>query len=189
MFDEVGDEALLRRFLNGEEEMFETLAKRYAEPLLGFFFRRTGNLHASEDLLQETLIRIYQKGRSFRGEGSLRSWVYTMALNLARSRGRSRARIPVSNARGEDASGPMESISNGRPDPGESAGLAELGDTIRAAVHSLPEMQQEVFILRHYQNLPFAEIAGALNISPGASRAHMHRALAGLREKLGFLRL
>jgi RNA polymerase sigma-70 factor (ECF subfamily) len=189
MFDEVGDETLLQRFLDGEEEMFDVLAERHAESLLGFFIRRTGSVHASEDLVQETLIRIYRKGRGFRGEGSLRSWIYAVALNLARSRGRRPALPTATGAEGNDRVAPAESIPNGRPDPAENAGLGELGETIREAVRSLPEKQQEVFLLRHYQDLPFAEIAKAMDISPGASRAHMHRALASLRTKLGFLRL
>ncbi|MHC4598488.1 MAG: RNA polymerase sigma factor [Planctomycetota bacterium] len=168
MIDEVGDEALLRRFLD---------------------VRRTGSVHVSEDLLQETLIRVYRKGRSFRGEGSLRSWIYSVALNLARSRGRSAGRRPAHQSSVDATAAPAEEIANGRPDPAERASRAELGEAIRKAVHALPDMQQEVFILRHYQDLPFPEIAKALDVSPVTCRTHMHRALASLREKLGFLQL
>ncbi|MHC5039144.1 MAG: RNA polymerase sigma factor [Planctomycetota bacterium] len=163
--------------------MFEGLAKRYADPLLGFFFRRTRDLQTSEDLLQETFVRVFRKARTFRGEGSFRGWMYTIALNLLRS---------SHSGKGDEMGGDkeaLEAVPNGRGGPETGPQAKELGEAIRKAVTGLPPRQRDVFILRQYQELPFDDVAAALGITSGAARAHMHRALETLRRQLRFLDL
>jgi RNA polymerase sigma factor (sigma-70 family) len=187
MHENRSDEDLIRGIARGRIDMFETMARRHADPLFGFLFRRTGDAQLAEDLLQETLLRLHRHAGAFQGLGSGRGWLYAVASNLASSAlssGMSRARRAAAGG----AAG-LETVPNGKPGPESHADREETAEAIRKAVAELPERQQEVFLLRAYQELPFDEIAGSLGITAGAARATMHKALETLRQKLKFLEL
>ncbi|MCU0722817.1 MAG: RNA polymerase sigma factor [Planctomycetes bacterium] len=185
MHEQLSDETLIRGTARGRTDMFETLVRRHADALYGFLVRRTGDAHLAEDLLQETLLRAHSHAGQFRGEGSGRGWLHAVAAHLAFSALASGRRGPPRRAKaGADGA---EGVANGRPGPEARAEEGETAEAVRKAVGELPDRQQEVFLLRVYQELPFEEIARALGITAGAARAHMHKALAELRKRLRFL--
>ena len=185
MHEHLSDEDLIRGTAHGRTDMFEALVRRHADALYGFLVRRTGDAGLAEDLLQETLLRAHGHACRFRGEGSGRGWLHAVAANLASSAlasGTGRAR----RLRRAEGTG-LEAVPNGKPGPEARADGEETAGAIRRAVGELPERQQDVFLMRAYQDLPFDEIARSLGITAGAARAHMHKALAALRGKLKFL--
>ena len=70
--------------------MFEELVHRYEQPLAGFFYRSIGDRRRSEELFQETFLKVYRKAHTFRGEAPFKSWLYTVARNLCKNEYRRR---------------------------------------------------------------------------------------------------
>jgi len=169
------DEDLLLAAGRGDGAAFQTLVSRYADELLGFFRRRSGD-EAAEDLLQETLLRLHKAAPRFVPQATFRTYLYTIARNLALNFRRD-ARPSVA-LKPETSAGTPEEL----PDPLESA---ERAARVRRAVESLSDPLRDVVLLRHYQGLSFREIADVLRIPEGTAMRRMSDALLRLREDLG----
>jgi RNA polymerase sigma-70 factor (ECF subfamily) len=168
------DEELLLAAGRGDGAAFQALVSRYAEGLLGYFRRRAGD-EAAEDLLQETLLRLHKAAARFVPQATFRTYLYTIARNLALNYRRDLRRSVALDSEGTAV--PPERP----PDPLESA---ERSDRVRRAVESLSEPLRDVVLLRHYQGLSFREIAGVLGIPEGTAMRRMSDALLRLRGTL-----
>jgi RNA polymerase sigma-70 factor (ECF subfamily) len=162
------DEELVGRLAEGHEPALRELLERYERPLSSFLYRQTGGRDV-EDLYQETWIRVTRHAASFDRSKRFSTWLFQIAVNLARDWHRMRAR--------ED----------GRPVPVEDAAATNVARTearidARRLLEQLPEMQREVVILRYYHDLTEEEVAGVLECPKGTVKSRMHNALARLSE-------
>lgn len=153
------DEASIRAFLSGA----------YPRIVAGIALV-TGSRPAAEDVVQEALVRAWE--RSLRGEpiDRLEAWVTTVAMNLARSRLR-RLRAEW-RARGRVALTPVAMPEVERVD-------------LRRALEALPRRQREVTVLHYYLDLDVVEVARILGVSVGAVKASLHWARRALARSLG----
>jgi RNA polymerase sigma-70 factor (ECF subfamily) len=161
-----------RALAQGDPAAFEALV-RETRPSLGTFLRRLcPSPQDAEDIVQETYLRVYQHRQRYDARCSVKTWMYTIALNLLRDRARRRgsARLQGDVAAHLPVDRRLEK--------------EELAERIRRLVQSLPEGQREVFTLYRYEGLPYDEIARMLEISVGAVKAQMHHALRKIREGL-----
>ncbi|MHC4919419.1 MAG: RNA polymerase sigma factor, partial [Planctomycetota bacterium] len=78
------EEKLLSRLRAGDPAAFQTLVRPHLGALLALSRRLTGDAHWAEDLVQETLVRAFRSRAGFRGEASLRTWLFKIQLRLAR---------------------------------------------------------------------------------------------------------
>jgi RNA polymerase sigma-70 factor (ECF subfamily) len=169
------DEDLLRAAGGGDARSFRALVERYSGELYGYFRRRAGE-EAAEDLLQETLIRLHRAAPRFVPQSTFRTFLYTIARNLALNHLRDRRPSadldsrPAPAARG--------------PSPSESIESDERARTVRRAVEGLSDALRDVVLLRHYQGLSFREIAAILEIPDGTAMRRMADAHVRLRENL-----
>jgi RNA polymerase sigma-70 factor (ECF subfamily) len=161
----------------GDPGAFEALV-RETRPALGTFLRRLcPSPQDAEDIVQETYLRVYQHRHRYDGRGSVKTWMYSIALNLLRDRARKKksaslredipARLPVDRRLEKE----------------------ELAEQIRRLVQSLPDGQREIFTLYRYEGLPYDDIARMLGLSVGTVKAQMHHALQKIRaglEPLGY---
>jgi len=182
------DESLMIDFVAGDEKAFESLVRRYESALVSFLFRYLGDGADAEEVFQEAFIRVYTKRERFDSDRKFKTWLYTIALNLARTRLKRKRSAPLV-AREEDYGGSQDKIvlEGEAPEeysPDRSQEARELGEMVRAAVASLPQKQREVFMLFQYQGLNYAEIASILGRPVGTIKSQMHYAVAALREKL-----
>jgi RNA polymerase sigma-70 factor (ECF subfamily) len=182
------DESLMVDFVAGDEKAFESLVRRYESPLVSFLFRYLGDGADAEEVFQEAFIRVYTKRERFDAGRKFKTWLYTIALNLARTRLKRKRSAPLV-AREEDYGGSRDKIvlegeapEEYSPDRNQEA--RELGEMVRVAVASLPQKQREVFMLFQYQGLNYAEIGSILGRPVGTIKSQMHYAVAALREKL-----
>lgn len=182
------DESLLAGFLKGEERAFEKLVRRYEGPLQGFLFRFLGDSQEAEEIFQEAFVRVYANARRFDPSRKFKTWLYTIALNLARTALKRRRSAPVL-AREDTAGGTQDKIVLEGEAPEEYSPERvhenrEIAELVKEAVMSLPQRQREVFVLFQYQGLSYAEIATALARPLGTVKSQMHYAVIALREKL-----
>jgi RNA polymerase sigma-70 factor (ECF subfamily) len=182
------DESLLAEFLRGRKQPFALLVKRYELPLLNFIYRYTHDREESEDIFQETFMRVARRARSFNPQMTFKTWLYTIALNLCRTRAKKRLNMPflASEQPGADREEKSCFELSAAPESLPEMPLSgkELAGRIAEAVNSLSAKHREVFILYQYQNFSYEEIARLLNRPLGTIKSQMHYAVAYMKEKL-----
>jgi RNA polymerase sigma-70 factor (ECF subfamily) len=184
----------------GDEAAFASLLDRYHGPLFRLAMGYLRDRDAAEDAVQETWLQVLAGLDRFEGRSSLKTWVFGILLNVARSRRRRESRLlPFTSLlrRDEPGSGPIVDAdrfnANGRwtslPDNWE--GLPEsrllsrevLG-RVGAAIDELPPKLREVIVLHDVAGLPSAAVAGLLGISGVNQRVRLHRARGHVRRAL-----
>ncbi len=180
------DEQLMLRFQGGEAGAFELLLRRHRGPAFSFLCRLTGDRPRAEDLLQETWLRVVAAAPRWEPRARFRTWLYTVARNLAadEARRRSLRRTDPLDAPGPGGASPADAMADGGPGPDRAADGALLRPRLEAALAALPEEQREVFLLREYAGVPFAEIAEITGVPAPTVKSRMRYALEGLRRAL-----
>ena len=186
---------------SGDETAFAELVRRYHAPLLRFALSYVKDREAAEDVVQEAWLTCLKNLDRFEGRSTLKTWIFGIAMNIARSRRRKESRIlPFASLWRRDPSDsrsptvePRRFGEDGmwlaRPDPWsnlpESTILGrETLDRVKAAIDELPAKQREVIILRDVAGLDGAEVSSMLEISPENERVRLHRARAAVRKSL-----
>jgi len=155
-----------------DEELQRYCAAMWAR-LVGGLALHTGDRLVAEDLAQETLVRLWQHWDRVAQHESIDAWVWTVALNLSRSKHRRRGAERRANARLAARSLPVE-------DADAASVLA-----VRTAVAALPERQRMAVVLRYYADLPVKEVAAVMGCAENTVSAHTHKALKHLDAHLG----
>lgn len=159
---------------------------RRFHPLVFHFFRRRGfGIEQSQDLTQETFLRVFEALPAFRGESRFETWLLRIARNLLAQELRSRR---VAKRRGQEVS--LDDIQ--RPvelrDRASTHGAltqllaAEQLTKLRSEVIRLPPQMRRCFVLRNAQGLRYREIASVLDISIEAVKVQLYRARSRLRQ-------
>jgi RNA polymerase sigma-70 factor (ECF subfamily) len=156
------DEELVGRLAEGHEPALRELLERYERPLSSFLYRQTGGRDV-EDLYQETWIRVARNATGFDRSKRFSTWLFQIAVNLARDWHRKRAR--------EDGR-PVEELGT------SPLQRTEAGIDARRLLERLPEAQREVVILRYYHDLTEEQVAEVLDCPKGTVKSRMHNALA-----------
>jgi RNA polymerase sigma-70 factor (ECF subfamily) len=169
------------RFQRGDARAFEVLVRRHRTPVFSFLLRLTGDRGRAEDLCQETFLKVVRASAEWAPRARFQTWLYAIARNQAVDEARRQA-----FRRAE----PLEAaVAAASPDPAPDAGAEAtlLRPKLEAALAALPEEQREVFLLREYAGLRFAEIAGVTGVPENTVKSRMRYALEALREKLAAL--
>jgi len=170
------DYRLMERVKAGDLVAFNQIVDKYKDRLMNVIFRMVQGTEEAEDIVQETFLRVYQHRDSFDFRHCFSTWLYTIALNLARNELRKRKRFKffdifdMQGKEGEIAV-EMELPSN-------------LPQVLEKALESLPEKYKTAFVLRDIQELPYEEVAQIMNIPLGTVKSRVNRARAILRDKL-----
>ena len=182
------DESLVAESVEGSEQAFETIVRRYETPLMNFLFRYLHDTQEAQEVFQETFIRVYTKAGSFDPKRKFKTWLYTIAVNLARTSLKRRRSSPLLAREDTSGGGQDKIVLEGEApeqySPESTQRKREIGEMVKEAVSSLPLRQREVFVLFQYQELSYAEIASILGRPLGTIKSQMHYAVLALREKL-----
>jgi RNA polymerase sigma-70 factor (ECF subfamily) len=172
------DVALIARWKEGDQRAASALVARHAGPLARFV-SSLGLEVAPDELVQDTFVKAFGSLDTFRGESSLRSWLFTIArrLVLDQRRASKRDRLHVTI---EDAQDQLVSAD----DVLDGVVADESADRVRAAVARLSPTQREVFTLRVVEGLSYKEIASVASTTEGAARVHYHNAMRAVKEFL-----
>ena len=171
------DDDLLLLARGGLEEAFDEIVRRYQRPLARTAHRYVGDLHATEDVVQDTLMDMYRHLPRYRPNGRFRALVYRSLLNRARMARRTwrRARLDVGTEPPDVAV----------PAAAENQVLRrERQREIQRAVDTLPDRYRRVVALRYGAELEYAEIAEVLDIPIGTVKSRMFTAFRKMEKKL-----
>jgi RNA polymerase sigma-70 factor (ECF subfamily) len=175
---EVNEERLMARYARGEQAAFRQLFAVLAPRVLAFFHRSfPGESGTTDDLLQQTFLRLHRTRSSYREELPFRPWLFTIAARVRRDELRRRHRHPAEPADGELEDG--AAVVDAQRTTGQQDVTA-----VRDAIERLPESLRVVIHLHGYERLTFEEIARVLETTPGAVRVRASRAYERLRTTL-----
>jgi len=192
--------ALVARLRGGDRAAYAALVDRHAGPLLRFAQTIAKGRAIAEEVVQETWLAVLDDLGGFEGRSSLRTWLFRIAANKARTRAVREGRsVPFSALSGGEAGEegtaddlPFDSGGAWRATPGSwseedperLALAAETGAAIAAAIAALPEGQRAVITLRDLEGLETEEICSLLGLSVTNQRVLLHRARVRVRAVL-----
>ncbi len=171
------DEDLMEYFQNHHEPAFTELVRRYKDRLHNFLYRYTHNHQDCEDLVQETFLRVHKSKASYERIAKFSTWMYTIALNLAKSLYKKKKRMQkVSIHKDPNDSEDFEmhiEDSNILPDRQLHQKLSL--EQLEKALMELPEDFREVVILRDLQDMTYEEISETTGIPMGTVKSRINR--------------
>lgn len=173
----VSDEQLIQWVAAGDESCLGTLFERHHRGVYRFCLQMTRNRATSEDLAQETFLKMMRSARTFRGEGSFKAWMFNIARNLTYDHLRRQKRREPTAAQDEAVQDLVDTRSAERSAAGEQA----LQQLVRA-LGSLPDAAREVIWLGRFEFSGYEDLGKALGCSAGAARVRMHRAMKDLND-------
>jgi RNA polymerase sigma-70 factor (ECF subfamily) len=197
--------ALLAALRSGDRDAFEKLVDDLSPGLLRVAMQHTPSRAVAEEVVQDTWIAVINGIDRFEGRSSLRTWIYRILLNIARTRGkRERRTLPFSYFRrraeegGDEAAVEPERFQGrGGEQPGgwarppiewaapeDRLATAEARQVMLEAIAALPPRQREVITMRDLQGLTAEEARNALDVSETNQRVLLHRARSKVREAL-----
>ncbi len=178
------DVELVRRARRGDEQALTLLIGRHAPQLHQMAVMMTGSTHDAQDIVQETLLAIWQQLHRFEERSTFRTWAIGILLRqTARHRRRQAARRMVSWFKlGLTGDGTDEAT--GEPTATENAvQRSDAKMDVMRMLEGLPTEQREVLVLREMEGLSYAEMAAVLRLPRGTVESRLHRARLALRER------
>jgi RNA polymerase sigma-70 factor, ECF subfamily len=170
------DQELIDRWKAGDNRAATQLVGRHS-PALARFAVSAGEREGIEELVQDTFVRAFASLDSFRGESSLRTWLFTIArrlmLDRRRAERRSRETVPVQETDHVSEYGALDGLI-----------AEEAQERVRRSLEALSPTQREVFALRVQEGLSYKEIAEVVGSTEGAARVHYHNAIRTVKEFL-----
>jgi RNA polymerase sigma-70 factor (ECF subfamily) len=158
-----------------EDGRVRAVRDRYAEPLLGYVERLTGDHHRAEDIVQETLLRAWRSApRAPADQGSLRSWLFRVARNLATDAHRARRARPP-----EVAIDALDGVPSA-----ERADRSLHAHLLVEALGALREEHRLAIVETYLRGRSVAEAAVALGVPPGTVKSRCYYGLRALRREL-----
>jgi len=173
------DLELAQRCRHGDAAAFEELYRAHAGRIYNLVLRMVGSAHEAEDLLQDVFLHAHRKLGSFRGDSSLGTWLYRLAVNhcLDSLRGR-QARM----ARATDSIDGEGSVEPAAAEPAVPTAISRLD--LERAIARLPPGCRTAFVLHDVEGFEHNEVARLLGVSEGTSKSQVHKARMKLRAML-----
>lgn len=190
------DTELLKKYRQGDLEAFNEIYERYADVLLGFLKRMCGSYEDARDTLQDTLLAVFKNLHAFRGECSLKNWIYKIAVrHCLKNRNKRGREAPLTEGpdrslqlHGTQQTGQTFSFfgsgSGWAQDPERHAIDGEIYRHIAEEVASLPYPFRIVLVLRDFEGFSGHEVSEILGIKETTAKVRLHRARLSLRDRL-----
>jgi len=180
------DKELALAFRAGDEEAFVELVRMYQGRVYAVAYRIVLNHEDARDVAQEAFVKAHRKIKGWQPTSGFLPWILRIASNQAIDYVRRKKRHKQTAL--DDAFGVGEPPSDAPSmDTEAQVRAGEIEARVQQALIKLSPSQRTAFILRHYEQVPLAEIAPVLGCSVGSVKVHLFRALQKLREELADL--
>ena len=181
---ELSDEILIKKFQEGDVGAYNQLVFRFKDRLLNFIYRFVNDLDLAEDLVQDTLLKLYTHKDSYREIAKFSTWLYTIAANLARTELRKKKRrktFSVTELSREDRE---FIIVSSDVDPSEDLSSQNFEKNVQMALAELPDDFKTIIILRDIQELSYDEISKIVDVPLGTVKSRINRGRVKLQQLL-----
>jgi RNA polymerase sigma-70 factor, ECF subfamily len=171
------DEDLMEAICNGDQMAYQVMVKRFLSSISHYAYRLLGNKKDTEDIAQETFLRVWLNANSWQPEQAMLStWIHRIAHNLCIDYLRKHGRMQTQEN--------FEEKLSGESDPAGSIGGDEKVTALTAAIGRLPENQRSALALCHYQNFSNKEAAAIMGVSVKALESLISRAKRTLKNSV-----
>jgi RNA polymerase sigma-70 factor (ECF subfamily) len=181
------EDALVTALCQGADDAYEILLQRYQQPVYNLVYRLMNDPSDASDIVQEVFLKVFKNIGNFRGNSSLKTWIYRIAVNEAYNHRRWFSR----HQRREVALGPEEglrtyadSLADTSRTPFDQAADHETFALVEAALEKLNPKFRAVVVLRDIEDLSYEEIAAVLDVSIGTVKSRILRGREALRKIL-----
>ncbi|MBO88626.1 MAG: RNA polymerase sigma-70 factor [Rickettsiales bacterium] len=172
----ISDDILLAQISSGNLAAWEMITDRHLSAVSRYATYILGDNVLSEDVAQETFIRLMKKAHTWEpGSSTLKAWLFKVARNLCIDYKRKKRSDPIETA--HDLADPQDDNATDR--------RIDIANAVKTALDSLPERQKTAIVLVHYEGFSGAETAKLLGISVEAVESLLARARRNLRQTLG----
>lgn len=172
------EEMLVKQMKEGDKASFDLLYEQYKNMALHTAYLITGDLSGSEDVVQDTFVKVYLHCRELKNDSGFKAWLMQILVRTAYRSSRKRSReLPDEEIlyKADQSQGPSSA---------EQVIAREEAQMIAEAVRSLPLKQRTVVVLYYYQEYRINEIAAMLGCLEGTVKSRLHTARKQLRRKL-----
>jgi RNA polymerase sigma-70 factor (ECF subfamily) len=181
------DQQLVERAQRGDKRAFEMLVEKYQRKLARLLSRLIRDPGEVEDVTQEAFIKAYRALPSFRGDSAFYTWLYRIGINTAKNylvamgrRAPTSTEVEAEEAEGQEGGELLRDINT----PDSLLLSKEIGDTVNAAIESLPEELRSAIQLRELEGMSYEEIAKLMDCPIGTVRSRIFRAREAIAERL-----
>jgi len=182
------DAALLEGLRGGVESAYEILIERFEHAVFNVICRLMDDPSDAADVVQEVFLKVFKNVGSFRGESSLKTWIYRIAVNEARNHRRWFSRHRRQEVGLENESDENRGYQDSLPDPGRSPFDAVVDHEMQALLEKALSMLNPKFraalVLREIEGLSYEEISEILDVSLGTVKSRILRGRDALRKQL-----
>jgi len=183
------DSKQIRDFKNGDIDAYNELVKRYSRRLYAVIYRMTRDHKSTDDLMQETFIKLYYSIQTFKEGMPFYPWLYRIAVNQTINylkKNQKGAKISIEGDEVQlDSELSKSSLPSEASNPERALQNRELHDEIDRALKRLPPAMRAVFTLRLFDDRTYNEIADILHCSLGTVMSRLNRAREKMKRFLG----
>ncbi len=184
--------AILGELKAGSEEAFRSLLAQYQQPIYSLVARTIRNSADAPDLTQEIFIKVFRGIRGFKGDSSLRTWIYRIAIHEVSNQRRWWRRhcecevaLDVEIDSGEeDGISLLDTLAGHTLSPFDAAAQEELRMRVEAELREVPEPFRTTVVLRDIEGLAYEEVAEILDVQLGTVKSRLMRGRAALKARL-----
>ncbi len=179
------DEQLVSDYLDGDENAFPVIVRRYLKSIYNFIYRLVGNVAEAEDITQSVFLRVWKNIKSFKREESFKTWIFSVARNAAIDWLRKKKNITFSDLERENDEEPTEdTLIDPALLPDELLINFEDKRKLEKIINQLPLLYREVIFLHYNNDFTFEEIGKILNKPLNTVKSQHRRALIMLKKSL-----
>jgi len=178
------DEELITRFQEGDEQAYIELVNRYRDRLMNFIYRFVNDMEKAEDIVQDTLMKLYTHKHYYRDLAKFSTWIYTIAGNLAKTELRRKKRHKVTNLSHMSKDEKEYQLPSVEPETDDTVQGHFAEKEIQKAIQELPLHFRTVVIMRDIQELSYEEISKIVDVPLGTVKSRINRARLQLQQSL-----
>lgn len=185
------EQRFIERLVARDERAFNELVELYGDRVYRLMFRMLARKNEAEDMAQEVFVQVFKAIDQFRGDAKLGTWIYRVAVNLCKNRGKYLARR---HSHAEDELEPIaERLALGQAKGVTSSELAgpdqivlgyQVEAIVKRCIAALDPEFREVVVLRDIEDLTYEEIGEITGLAEGTVKSRLHRARTMLKEKV-----
>lgn len=176
------DTHLMLRVREGDSASFAILLERHRAPVVHFLYRMIQNQAIAEELAQEVFLRVYRSRASYEPTAKFTTWLFRIATRLALNQIRDRR-----HEKGSESLDDARQLRDHLPTVEQSLVREARLREVRQAIEELPGKQKAAVLMHKYQEMEYAQIAGALDCSESAVKSLLFRAYETLRARLAHM--
>jgi len=179
---QIPDALLVKSYVAGDENALASLIKRHQSKIYGFIYSKVGDRDVSEDIFQDTFIKVIKtlKSNSYNEEGKFLPWVMRIAHNLIVDYFRKNKKMPMFRETEEFSI--FSIMTDNNPNIEAQMITSQVENDLQKLIDELPNDQKEVLVMRIYQDLSFKEISELTGVSINTALGRMRYALMNLRK-------